>query len=140
MTELTTQTTTTKASGVQIILGVSGLFYTLTGLALIFLPTWFFTYIGDFPPFNRHYMGDAGAFILPLGIGLLVAVRQPAAHRGVVLVSAAASLLHALNHAYDDWLVRSPFLHWFAETIPLLIFASILFLVYRRISRSGLDT
>ena len=134
MTQLTTHTSATKLNGIQITLGVSGLFYTLVGLALLFLPTWFFTYIGDFPPFNRHYMGDAGAFILPLGIGLLLAMRQPVAHRSIVLVTAAASLIHALNHAYDDWLVRSPFLHWFSETIPLLIFAGILFLVYRRIS------
>lgn len=71
MTQQTPPTNTAKTSRLQIILALSGLFYTLSGLALLFLPTWFFTYIGDFPPFNRHYMGDAGAFILPLGIGLL---------------------------------------------------------------------
>ena len=125
----------TKFNGIQLTLGVSGLFYMLTGLALLFLPTWFFTYIGDFPPFNRHYMGDTGAFILPLGIGLLLAVRQPVAHRSIVLVTAVASLIHALNHAYDDWLIGSPLGHWFAETIPLLIFAGLLFFVYQRISQ-----
>jgi hypothetical protein len=123
-----------KLNGTQLTLAISGLFYTLTGLALLFLPIWFFTYIGDFPPFNRHYMGDAGAFILPLGIGLLIAVRQPSVHRGIVLITAAASLIHALNHAYDDWLVRSPLSHWFAETIPLLLFAGLLFYIYRRLS------
>jgi hypothetical protein len=119
-------------NGIQLILVLSGFFYTLVGLTLIFLPTWFFTYIGDFPPFNRHYMGDNGAFILPLGLGLLVAARQPAAHRNIVLLTAVASLFHALNHAYDDWLVRSSLAHWFTETIPLLIFTGVLFLVYRR--------
>ncbi len=135
MTELTTRINTTRLSGIQIIIGVSGLFYTLTGLALLFLPTWFFTYIGNFPPFNRHYMGDAGAFALALGIGLLIAIRQPKAHRSLILITAVASLIHALNHAYDDWLVRSPLTHWFYETIPLIIFALVLFLVYRRVSQ-----
>lgn len=134
MTQLTSQTKTTSLNINQIVIGVAGLFYTLTGLALLFLPTWFFTYIGDFPPFNRHYMGDAGAFVLPLGFGLLIAARQPAAHRNIVLLTAAASLIHALNHAYDDWLIRSPLSHWFAETIPLLVFAGILFIIYRRLS------
>jgi predicted anti-sigma-YlaC factor YlaD len=116
-----------------IIIGVAGVFYMLTGLGLIFLPRWFFTYIGDFPPFNRHYMGDAGAFILPLGVGMLFAARRPQAHRGVVLVTAGASLLHALNHAYDDWLLGSPIGHWFGETIPLVLFAGLLLYVCWRL-------
>jgi hypothetical protein len=125
-----------RLNGSQLTLAVSGLFYTMTGLALLFLPTWFFTYIGDFPPFNRHYMGDAGAFILPLGIGLLLAVRRPQAHSGIVLITAAASLIHALNHAYDDLLAGSSPSHWFAETIPLLLFAGLLFFIYGRIKSS----
>ncbi len=135
MTNATIKTNMTRLNGIQLTLGVAGLFYGLTGLALLFLPTWFFTYIGDFPPFNRHYMGDTGAFVLPLGIGLLLAMRQPTAHRGLILVTAVASLIHALNHAYDDWLIGSPLSHCFAETIPLIIFAGILFVVYRRISQ-----
>lgn len=135
MTHVTTQTQTTRLSGTQIFLGIAGLFYTLTGLALLFIPTWFFTYIGDFAPFNRHYMGDAGAFVLPLGIGLLLAMREPAANKTIVLLTAIGSLVHALNHAYDDWLAGSPLLHWFSETIPLLIFAGILFLIYRQLSK-----
>ena len=128
---------THKINGIQITLAISGLFYMLTGLGLLFLPTWFFTYIGDFPPYNRHYMGDAGAFILPLGIGLLVAVRQPKTHRGIILIAAVASLIHALNHAYDDWLVDSPLSHWFAETIPLLLFAGLLFFIYSRLANDA---
>jgi hypothetical protein len=135
MNEKTLPTTPGKINGIQLTLGISGLFYLLTGLALLFLPTWFFTYIGNFPPYNRHYLGDTGAFLLPLGMGLLLAARTPAAHRSVILISAVASLAHALNHAYDDWLSRSPFLHWFGETIPLLLLAGILFLIYRRVAQ-----
>ena len=135
MNEKTLPTPMVKTNAIQITLATAGLFYLLTGLALLFLPTWFFTYIGNFPPYNRHYMGDAGAFILPLGIGLLLAARQPAAFRSAILISAIGSLIHALNHAYDDWLAHSPLLHWFSETIPLLIFAGILFFIYRRVAQ-----
>jgi hypothetical protein len=135
MTQLPTQNSATRFSGTQFFLGIGGMFYTLTGLALLFIPTWFFTYIGDFPPFNRHYMGDAGAFVLPLGIGLLLAIREPAANKTIILLTAVGSLVHALNHAYDDWLAGSSLLHWFYETIPLIIFAGILFWIYRQLSR-----
>ena len=134
MTQLATQRSVMKLNGIQVILGIGGLFYTLVGLALLFIPTWFFTYIGDFPPFNRHYMGDSGAFVLPLGIGLLMAMKQPVAHRNVIFLAAVGSMVHALNHAYDDWLAGSLLLHWFSETIPLIVFAGILFFVYRRLS------
>ena len=51
-------------------------------------------------PFNRHYAGDLGAFLLPLGLALLVAARQPSRHLLLVGMAAGASLLHALNHRY----------------------------------------
>jgi hypothetical protein len=54
------------------------------GFGRALVPLWFFTTIGTFPPFNRHYTGDIGAFQLALGAGLLLAVRAgavPAADR-----------------------------------------------------------
>jgi hypothetical protein len=58
----------------QIILGGAAGFSLLTGLALLFASNWFFQTLGYFPPFNRHYAGDLGAFELPLGVGLLWAI------------------------------------------------------------------
>ena len=48
---------------VQWVVALSGAGYTLTGLSQLFAPRWFFENIGKFPPFNRHYVGDLGAFI-----------------------------------------------------------------------------
>ena len=89
---------------VQWIVALSGAGYTLTGLSQLFAPRWFFENIGNFPPFNRHYVGDLGAFILAMGLGLLVAARNPAQHRSLIGVVALGSVLHLLNHLYDDWL------------------------------------
>jgi hypothetical protein len=86
---------------VQTVLLLNGVVYLATGLALLLAPEWFFANVGNFPPFNRHYEGDLGSFLLALGAGLLYALRYPAAQAGVLGVAAAGGTLHALNHAVD---------------------------------------
>ena len=84
---------------------VMGISFTLTGLALLFAPQFFFDNIGTFPPFNRHYMGDLGTYSLPLGLALLWAARNPMQHRLLILAAVGINLMHAGNHAYDDLLL-----------------------------------
>jgi len=115
---------------IQVVIAIGGVFYALTGLALLFAPEWFFQNIGYFPPFNRHYAGDLGAFTLALGVGLLLASRDPAKPRLLIGVAAAASLLHSLNHAYDDALGDSPASRLVLDTLPLFIFGLLLALAY----------
>ena len=118
-----------RQSFVSAALVAGGLLYLLTGLALLFAPEWFYTNIGDYPPFNRHYAGDLGAFLLPLGLALLWASRHPAQHRGLIAFAAAGSLLHGLNHIYDDLVLQSPNLDLFTP-ISLLIFGGLLVVAY----------
>lgn len=82
----------------QIVVGVMGMVNCLTGVAFIFFPLWFFQYIGNFPPFNQHYEGDLGAYMLAVGMGLLVATPMPEKYPWVIRLGALASLLHAANH------------------------------------------
>jgi hypothetical protein len=126
--------TKTLPRWLRLLIFIAGWFNTLTGLALLFAPAWFYQNIGNFPPYNRHFLGDAGAFLLPWGIGLLWAARHPAAGRPLIGLAALASLIHALNHAYDDWLIASPLSHWLTETIPLLLFAALLLFIYWQIT------
>ncbi|MEP7198255.1 MAG: hypothetical protein ABI874_00445 [Chloroflexota bacterium] len=111
----------------QIILVAAGLGYLLIGLTQLLAPQWFFTNVGNFPPFNRHYVGDLGAFTLPLGVGLLFAARAPRQHRSLIGVGAGISTLHALNHLYDD-LVTGPAA--FAQTLSLLLLAALLIVAW----------
>lgn len=85
----------------RLAVAAGGAVYAVTGAALLFAPRWFFENVGDFPPFNRHYAGDAGAFSLAIGLALLVAARRPATHAPVVALGALAALIHTANHAYD---------------------------------------
>ena len=61
----------TQKTWVQFALALNGAVNLLAGLALLIAPVWFFNTIGTFAPYNQHYLGDAGAFLLPLGLGLL---------------------------------------------------------------------
>ena len=110
----------------QIIVAVAGLFNVLTALALLFAPVWFFQHIGTFGPFNRHYEGDLGSFLLALGIGLLFAARSPSRYGLVVWVAAIGSLLHACNHIYDALIAGASLGQWLAQPVPLLALAVLL--------------
>lgn len=106
--------------------GIMGVTYTLTALALLFLPQWFFQNIGDFPPYNRHYEGDVGSFLLALGIGLIIAARNPARYRLLIAVAAFGSLIHLFNHLYDDTQNGDSLLHLFTDLSPLVLFVVLL--------------
>jgi hypothetical protein len=115
-----------KQTIIKSILVVNGALNLLIALALLFAPQWFFENIGNFAPFNRHYEGDLGAFILPLGIGLLVAARNPSAQRTLIGLIALGSVVHVFNHVYDAALMQAPLTHWLSDTAPLAIIALLL--------------
>jgi len=119
-----------SANWIRLLILVAGLNYVLTGLALLVAPTWFFENIGTFGSFNRHYLGDLGAFLLPMGIGLLVAAGQPHRHYVLIAVVAAGNIIHASNHIYDAILGQEDLAHWLSDTIPLIFFAVIFMLVF----------
>jgi len=116
----------------QIVVGIAGAVQLLSGAALLFAPRWFYATIGTFPPFNRHYEGDLGSFLLPLGIGLLVAARDPFKHLLLIRIAVIANLLHTLNHMYDAVLIRAPLGYWLSDSLPLLVMVVLLLLVERR--------
>jgi len=126
----------TRFSFVQIVIALAGMNYLLAGAGLLFAPAWFFENVGPFPPFNRHYSGDVGSFLLPLGIGLLVAARKPEGHQWLVAIAAAASVLHGLNHVWDDFvLAGAPSTGAIADSLPLLVLAVLMTVAYWRLRR-----
>ena len=121
-----------------VILGA--VFYTASGIGLVFAPGWFYTYIAHFAPYNRHFLGDAGVFALALGIGLILISRRPWEHRSLYIVVTLASLMHAANHLYDAIVFAEPLHHWLTDAIPVSIVAILFVLAWPAMQFKHLDT
>jgi len=128
MTSAKTESVTVRPGWIQMVVLAAGLFYTAIGLTMFLAPVWFFEYIGHFPPFNRHYIGDLAAFILPMGGGLLIAASNPLRYRLLLWVIGVGNLLHSFNHVYDAAFGQMSLAHWLTDTVPLLIGAGLFFL------------
>ena len=104
------------------VIGIAGVVHLSASVLMLLAPYSFFMLIEHFPPYNRHYIGDLGAFQLPLGIGLLLAASEPFRYRMVVLIAAATNLLHAINHIYDGLMGPTTMVYWLIDVgLPLLM-------------------
>ncbi len=115
---------------VRAVLVTGGIFYTLTGVALFFAPQWFYDHIGPFPPFNRHYEGDLGTILVPMGIAMVIAARNPAQHRLLFGFVVVGSVIHAVNHLLDELVLSPSTGQLLTGSIPLAISAAILAAAY----------
>jgi PPOX class probable F420-dependent enzyme len=78
---------------------LTGLFMTTAGVAALLAPSWFADATGF--PRHTHFVHDAGAFQLGIGVTLLLA---PICHDGLALALTGflvANTTHAVNHAVD---------------------------------------
>jgi predicted anti-sigma-YlaC factor YlaD len=116
----------------------NGVLTVLTALLSLFASEFFYNTVADYAPFNRHFLGDIGAFSMALGVGLLLAARDPYKHPLIIGAAALGNLLHVLNHAYDDLFVeRLTTQHWLTNTIPLLVATVMLVIAYWNVSRAS---
>lgn len=110
----------------EILVAALGVLTVVTGLGLLFAPLWFFENIGNYPPFNRHYEGDLGAFVIGSGVGLLWAARDPYRYRALIGVALVANVLHMVNHVYDDLIVSASMPQIMQGAIPVGLQAALL--------------
>ncbi len=73
------------------------------GLAiwLFFFPHSFYTTIGDFGVYNRHYERDVATFYVAFALGALVAARYPSWRVPVLAMTTIQYLTHTINHGID---------------------------------------
>jgi hypothetical protein len=87
------------------VLLVFGALDLVNGIAMFFAPaTWFFRLIPGVPatgPFNAHMVCDGGTFFIAIGIGLMLAARDPRRDVLMVAVAAVAAVLHSALHIYS---------------------------------------
>jgi hypothetical protein len=78
-----------------------GAYNVVLALFLAFAPHTFYTAIGPFGAYNRHYEGDTATFAAAFALGCLVAVRRPSWRVPVLAMSTAQFALHTVNHLVD---------------------------------------
>ena len=115
----------------SVVLALFSVMNLATWLALLLAPEWFFANVGDYAPFNRHYAGDLGAYVLAIGVGLMVAATAPYRYPALTGIAALGNGLHALNHLYDD-VLRSgfDFDHVLKGALPVGVSALVLLAVW----------
>jgi PPOX class probable F420-dependent enzyme len=102
---------------------LAGLFMTAAGLAALLAPSWFADAAGF--PRHTHFVHDAGAFQLGIGVTLLLAV---AWRDGLALALAGfliANTTHAVNHAVDLDLGGHSWDAWALAAVSLLTAAAL---------------
>lgn len=105
------------------------LFMAPVALSLAFPQAFFF------PPYHAVYERLLGAILLALGLGLLLALRDPVRNAGVYAVVGLCSGFLAGSVAYSVVADGADPLHWFVQ-IPLLAAVSIALVVtYTRLRR-----
>jgi hypothetical protein len=71
------------------------------GLWMALSPHTFYTTIGAFGAYNRHYERDTATFYLAFALGAAIAAHRPAWRMPVLVLFTAQYALHTLNHAVD---------------------------------------
>jgi PPOX class probable F420-dependent enzyme len=78
---------------------LAGLFMTAAGVAALLAPSWFADVTGF--PRHTHFVHDAGAFQLGIGVSLLLAVAWRDGLALVLVGFLVANTTHVINHAVD---------------------------------------
>lgn len=78
-----------------------GVYYLVFGVWALAQPESFYGQIASFSPFNVHFLHDAGAFQIGLGLALILVVLLADPILAVVLAVGVASLLHVVAHIID---------------------------------------
>jgi hypothetical protein len=80
---------------------IAGFFFSVLGLWAFFWPSSFYERIALFPPYNPHFLHDAGAFQIGLGATLLLALYWRDALLVALLGVGLGAALHAVAHVVD---------------------------------------
>jgi hypothetical protein len=78
-----------------------GATYLGLGIWMAVSPHTFYTALGPFDVYNSHYIRDVSTFHVALGIGFLIALRNPSWCVPMLAVAAAQFGLHSINHLVD---------------------------------------
>ncbi len=110
------------------------------GVWMFFFPHSFYTTIGAFDSYNRHYERDTATFYFAFALGSYLAIRRPAWRIPVLVMTTAQYAVHAVNHGIDvstannSWAGLFDLISLAAMTVQL---AALLLLLNRRQEPGG---
>jgi hypothetical protein len=108
-------------SGQRVIVGLIALVLVATGLWAMLAPESFYAGVAVYPPYNRHFIHDIGAFNLGLGATLGFALALGDALLVALAGNAVGALAHFVSHTVDRDLGGQP-----GDPITFAIFAVVL--------------
>lgn len=85
----------------QLIAWLAAAFFIVFGIWAFFAPSNFASQIATFPPYNRHFLHDLGAFQIGLGVALLLGLAGWSGLGTAVGGAGAGSVLHVIAHLLD---------------------------------------
>ena len=95
-------------SGQRVLVGLAALALMLPGLWAMLAPESFYASLAVYPPYNRHFIHDIGAFMLGLGATLGFALALGDALLVAVAGNAIGALAHFVSHLVDRELGGQP--------------------------------
>ncbi|MCU1372799.1 MAG: hypothetical protein JWO68_85 [Actinomycetia bacterium] len=75
--------------------------FLIVGAWMFLAPHSFYVQVAPIGPYSRHFMHDAGAFQLGLGVALVLALFRSDALLVILTGTAVASWTHVLSHVFD---------------------------------------
>jgi hypothetical protein len=84
-----------------LVVGVAALALVASGLFALLSPETVFNLLAVYPPYNRHFLHDIGAFMLGLGACLGFALSLTDALLVVLAGNAVAAVAHFVSHLVD---------------------------------------
>ena len=111
-------------------LGGFGVLWLAIGLWAFVSPRSFFDTLAEFEPYNRHFLHDAGAMQIGIGVGAIAAAWTLRPVLSALLGVTAFHAVHLLSHVIDRDLGGRP---WF--DIPSLALAAVASTIALAVSR-----
>jgi hypothetical protein len=85
----------------RVLVGLCAVFLLGSGLFALLAPEAFYSMAAMYPPYNRHFIHDIGAFMLGLGAGLALALVVTDALLVALAATAVGGVAHFLSHLAD---------------------------------------
>jgi hypothetical protein len=85
----------------RLVFGTLAVIHLSLGVWMFAFPRSFYSTIGAFDAYNRHYLRDTATFYFAFALGAGIAVRSPSWRVPVLAMATLQYAIHTLNHAID---------------------------------------